>query len=89
MSAPVTLTSDSALADVINIESWARSNRMTLNRSKTWEMLLCICSLAAPPAINGIRHKKVIKITWCPFQGDPRCWGKQVDNLLLKSGNRM
>jgi hypothetical protein len=43
VSAPVKSNSDSghyATMEMRNIENWARRNRMTLNSSKTWEMLL-------------------------------------------------
>ena len=33
-------SSDTVLAEVKNLESWAANNRMSLNLSKTWEMLL-------------------------------------------------
>lgn len=32
--------SDTPLAEVNNLESWAANNRMSLNLSKTWKMLL-------------------------------------------------
>ncbi len=38
--APVKSNSDSATEEVRNIENYASRNRMTLNLSKTWEMLL-------------------------------------------------
>ena len=38
---PVKLSSDSASMAVKDIENWAMDNRMSLNMSKTWEMLVC------------------------------------------------
>ena len=40
VSAPVRSNKDSSMEEVKHIENWATRNRMTLNLSKTWEMLL-------------------------------------------------
>ena len=40
ISVSVRGNSNTALAEVKNRESWAANNRMSLNLSKTWEMLL-------------------------------------------------
>jgi hypothetical protein len=90
VSVPVTSSGDSALDEVTNIESWASNNRMKLNLKKPWELLLCTRSPAIPPpAINGIRRKKWLKLLGVTFQENPRCWDKQVDSLLSKAGSRI
>jgi hypothetical protein len=62
VSAPVKSNSDSATMEVRNIENWARRNRMTLNLSKTWEMLLSGGTSKPPPAsMEGIERKKWLK----------------------------
>ena len=40
VSAPVRSNKDSSIEEVKHIENWATRNRMTLNLSKTWEMIL-------------------------------------------------
>ncbi len=39
-SAPVKSGSDSAEAEVESIQNWSEANQMTLNLSKTWEMVV-------------------------------------------------
>ena len=40
VSAPVKISGDSAIKEVKNIKRWASENRMTVNMSKTWEMVV-------------------------------------------------
>ena len=88
--APVKSTCDSASVEVRNIENWASNNRMSLNLSKTWEMLVSGGTLKPlPPATVGIERKKWLKLLGITFQDDPRCWDLHVDNLLSKAGSRM
>ena len=90
VSAPVTSHGVSALDEITNIESWASTNRMTLNLKKTWEMLLCSRSHAIPPPpVNRIQRKKWLKLFGFTFQENPRCWDRQVDELLSKAGSRI
>ena len=50
--------SNTALAEVKNLESWAANNRMSLNLSKTWEMLLrSRTTQPAPPPVPEIERK--------------------------------
>ena len=87
--APVKSTGDSASIEVRNIENWASNNKMSLNLSKTWEMLVSGGTLKPlPPATVGIERKKWLKLLGITFQDDPRCWDLHVDNLLSKAGSR-
>ena len=87
---PVKSTYDSASVEVRNIENWASNNRMSLNLSKTWEMLVSGGTLKPlPPATVGIERKKWLKLLGITFQDDPRCWDLHVDNLLSKAGSRI
>ena len=63
VSAPVRSNKDSSMEEVKHIENWATRNRMTLNLSKTWEMLLSGAT-SKPPAgpINGIKCEKWLKL---------------------------
>ena len=59
ISVPVRKNSDTAFAEVKNFESWAANNRMSLNLSKTWEMLLrSRTTQPAPPPVPGIEISK-------------------------------
>ena len=90
VSAPVKSNSDSATMEVRNIENWARRNRMTLNLSKTWEMLLSGGTSKPPPVpIEGIERKEWLKLLGVTFEEDVCCWDLHVDGLLSKAGSRM
>ncbi len=66
--APVISNSDSATEEVRNIENWASRNRMTLNLSKTWEMLLSSGTSKPPPVpIDGIERKKLLNLSKTMF----------------------
>ena len=76
--------------EVKNIENWARRNRMTLNLSKTWEMLLSGGTSKTPPApIEGTERKKWLKLLGIIFEDDVCCWDLHIDGLLSKAGSRM
>jgi hypothetical protein len=63
---------------------------MTLNLSKTWEMLLSGGTSKPPPApIEGIERKKWLKLRGVTFEDDVCCWDLHVDGLLSKAGSRM
>ena len=86
VSAPVKTTGDTAFNEVKNISDWANENKMILNFSKTWEIVISKESLKQlPPPINGIRRKKWIKLLGVKFQG----WDLHVDELLSKGSGRM
>ena len=85
VSAPVRSNKDSSMEEVKHIENWAARNRMTLNLSKTWEMLLSGGTSKPPPGpINGIKRKKWLKLLGITFEDDVCCWELQVDDLLSK-----
>ena len=90
VSAPVKTTGDTAFNEVKNISDWANENRMILNFSKTWEIVISKGSLKQlPPPIDGIRRKKWMKLLGVKFQDDPCCWDLHVDELLSKPSGRM
>ena len=52
ISVPVRRNSNTALAEVKNLENWAAKNRMSLNLSKTWVTLLRSGTIKpAPPPV--------------------------------------
>jgi hypothetical protein len=85
----VKTTGDSAASEVRNIKGWASDNRMTLNMSKTWEMVIRgRTTKPLPLQLYGIERKNWLKLGMA-FQDDPCCWDLQVDTLLSKAGSRM
>ena len=84
VSAPVKISEDSA------IEVWASENRMTLNMSKTWEMVVRgRTNKLPPPQIDNIERKSWLNLLGMLLQDDPCNWDMQVDNLLSKAASRM
>ena len=72
VSAPVKNGKDTALTEVTNIKDWANDNRMIVNISKTWEMVLSKGVLKQlPPQIDGIKRKEWLTLLGVSFQDDP------------------
>ena len=91
ISVPVRKNSDTALAEVKNFESWAANNRMSLNLSKMWEMLLRSRTTqpAPPPVPAGIERKEWLKLLGIAFHEDPCNWDLHVDSLLSRAASRL
>ena len=90
VSAPVKNGKDTALTEVTNIKDWANDNRMIVNISKTWEMVLSKgVPKQLPPQIDGIKRKEWLKLLGVSFQDDPCCWDLHIDNVLSKASGRM
>ena len=71
---------DTALTEVTNIKGWANENRMIVNISKTWEMILSKGVLKQlSPQTDGIKLKEWLKILGVSFQDDPCCWDLHID----------
>ena len=90
VSPPVKISKDSAIEEVKNIKVWASENRMTLNTSKTWEMVVRgRTNKLPPPQIDNIERKSWLNLLGMLLQDDPCNWDMQVDNLLSKAASRM
>ena len=64
LSAPVKISGDSAVEEVKNIKVWVSENRMTLNMSKTWEMVVYgRTKKLPPPQIDNIEWNIGISYT--------------------------
>ena len=88
ISVPVKRNSDTAPAEVENLESWAANNRMSL--SKTWEMLLrSRTTQPAPLPVPGIERKEWLKLLGIFFHEDPCNWDLQFDSLLSRAASRL
>ena len=63
LSAPVKISGDSAVEEVKNIKVWLSENRMSLNMSKTWEMVVRGRSKKLlPPQIDNIERKSWLNL---------------------------
>ena len=82
--------SDTALVEVKNLENWTVKDRMSLNLSKTWEMLQrSRTTKPAPPAGPGIERKEWLKLLGITFHEDPCNWDLHVDSLLSRAASRL
>ncbi|CAB4035417.1 Hypothetical predicted protein, partial [Paramuricea clavata] len=78
-SAPVKSGLDSASAEVEGIQNWSETNQMTLNISKTWEMVVQSGSTKSlPTPIVGIEQKSWLKLLGTTFQDNPCSWDLHV-----------
>ena len=59
LSAPVKISGDSGVEEVKNIKGWVSENRMTLNMSKTWEMVVRGRTKKLPHLKSTILSEKV------------------------------
>ena len=82
--------SNMAESEVSSIMEWAEKNQMTLNLSKTWEMLLKSGSLKVPPAPLAIVERKTkLKLLGVTFEDDPVNWDSHIDHVLSKASSRL
>ena len=87
---PVRRNPDTTLAEVKNLESWAANNGMSLNLSKTWEMLLRRRTIKpASPPVPGIERKEWLKLLGITFHEDPCNWDRHIDSLLSRAASRL
>ena len=73
-----------------NIGNWSIENRMKLNFSKTWEMVVrgkIPCAL--DDRIFGIERKDSLKLLGVNFNENPCNWDLQIDSILGKANNRL
>ena len=90
ISIPVSKDStDATINEVNSIGDWAASNRMTLNLSKTWEMLIHgKTTKPNPQPVPDIERKSWLKLLGIIFQENPCCWDLHVDKLIAKASSR-
>ena len=71
---------DATINEVNSIRDWAASNGMTLNLSKTWEMLIHgKTTKPNPQPVSDIERKSWLKLLGIIFQENPCCWDLQSD----------
>ena len=90
LSVPVSAHQDHSLIEVNSIQHWAVRNRMKLNLTKTWEMVVHgRISKPLPPMVQGIERKSWLKLLGIIFQENPSDWDLHVDNLLRRASSRL
>ena len=90
LSVPVSAHQDHSFIEVNSIQHWAVRNRMKLNLTKTWEMVVHgRISKPLPPLVQGIERKSWLKLLGIIFQENPSDWDLHVDNLLRKASSRL
>ena len=90
LSVPVSAHQDHSFIEVNSIQHWAVRNRMKLNLTKTWEMVVHgRIFKPLPPLVQGIKRKSWLKLLGIIFQENPSDWDLYVDNLLGKASSRL
>ena len=83
-------STDATINGVNSMKHWAASNRMTLNLSKTWAMLMYgKITKPNPQPVPGVKHKSWLTLLGIIFQENPCCWDLQVDKLIPKTRIRL
>jgi len=63
---------------------------MSLNLSKTWEMLLRSRIIKpVPPPVPGIERKECLKLLGITFHEDPCSWDPHTDSLLSRAAGHL
>ena len=78
------------LREIQNIERWSRENWMTLNLSKTWEMV--VRGKTRKPLrkiIPNRRRKNEIKLLGVIFNEDPSKRDSHFDMMLSKASSKL
>ena len=87
---PVSAHQDHSFIEVNSIQHWAVRNRLKLNLTKTWEMVVHgRISKPLPPLVQGIERKSWFKLLGIIFQENPSDLDLHVDNLLRKASSRL
>lgn len=90
LGVPVKGGQDSSVVEVNNIKNWTAVNRMTLNFSKTWEMVVRgKISKPLPSPVIGVERRDWLKLLGVTFHENPCNWDLQIDNLLCKASRRL
>ena len=88
--APVFNNVDSAAAEVENIKAWSEENKMPLNMSKTYEIVVRGKMCATPPnRIPSITRKTWLKILGVTVEETPGKWDIHFEEMLKKTSERM
>lgn len=90
VTVPVRNGKDSASSEVNNIKDWGKKNYMSLNLTKTWEMVIHgKTSKPKPQPLQDIKRKESLKLLGITFQNKPTSWNIHIDNMLSKASSRL
>ena len=90
LSVPVKANCDTSHIEVNNIESWALNNRMTLNLTKTKEMVVRgKKSKPIPSQIPSTVRVPQLNLLGLTFQEDSCNWDLQIDSLSAIASSRL
>ena len=83
-------STDATINEVNSMKHWAASNRMTLNLSKRWEMLIYRKTTEPnPQLVPRIERKSWFKLLGIIFQENTCCWDLHVDKLIAKASSHL
>ena len=75
---------------VLSCIEWSKNNRMKVNLTKTWELLLKGRITRTPPEpLEIIRRKEKLKLLGVTFEQVPVNWDTHIDYLLSKASSRL
>ena len=89
LSIPIgpSLPDDSSVSEIQNIELWSSMNRMKLNLTKTWELVMRGKTQKTPPeTVHMIERKSELKLLGVTFHENPCNWDSHFQNMMDKAG---
>ena len=81
---------DESQMEVLSFIEWSEKNRMKVNLTKTWELLLRGRTTKTPPEpLEIIGRKDKLKLLGVTFEQVPVNWDTHIDYLLSKASSRL
>ena len=75
---------------VLSFIEWSKNNRMKVNLTKTWELLLKGRTTRTPPEpLEIIGRKQKLKLLGVTFEQVPVNWDTHIDYLLSNASSRL
>ena len=80
---------DESEMEVLSFIQWSENNRIKVNLTKTWELLLRGKTTRTPPEpLENIERKEKLKLLGATFEQVP-VWDTHIDYLLSKASSRL
>ena len=84
------LPDDSSVSEIQNIELWSSMNRMKLNLTKTWELVMRGKTQKTPPeTVHMIERKSELKLLGVTFHENPCNWDSHFQNMMDRANSRL
>ena len=81
---------DESEVEVLSFIQWSENNRIKVNLTKTWELLLRGKTTRTPPEpLENIERKETLKLLGATFEQVPVNWDTHIDYLLSKASSRL